>query len=257
MKLFNHGMVMDSKGEVMSKSKGNVTSPMELVEQRGVDVTRLAMYFAAPSEKEVLWNNEYLTGVEKFAVNKFYPLVAGYRGSNPDLKQHFKRDGLNEYEWSLYIKLNQTIKKVSESCDRLQFNTAIAALMELARDYDSSKVSHDKLNDTVILKAIQLAAPMIPHMAEEMWVLAGFKESVFKSSWPSFDPAAVVGDEIEVAVQVNGKLRASVTVPADADQETVEKAAFESQKVRNFTDDKQIVKKIYVKGRILNIVVKG
>lgn len=257
VRLFNHGMVMDSKGEVMSKSKGNVTSPMELVEQRGVDVTRLAMYFAAPSDKEVLWSNEYLTGVEKFSLNKFYPMAAAYRGANPDLKQHFKRDGLSDYEWSLYIKLNQTVKKASESFDRLQFNTAIAALMELARDFDDSRVSDDKLNDTVILKAIQLAAPMVPHMAEEMWSACGFTDSVFKSRWPDYDPEAVVGDEIEIAIQVNGKLRGSVIVPADADQETVEMAAFENPKVLNFTENKQIIKKIYVKGRILNILVKG
>jgi len=247
LNLFNHGMVMDSKGEVMSKSKGNVTSPMELAEQRGVDVTRLAMFFAAPSEKEVLWNNEYLTGVEKFSINKFYPMA----------KQHFKRAGLSDYERNLYIKLNQTVKKVSESCDRLQFNTAVAALMELTRDYDAGKVTNNELNDAVILKAIQMAAPLIPHMAEEMWGAAGFKQSVFKSAWPEYDPAAVVGDEIEVAVQVNGKLRASVNVPADADQETVERAAFDNQKVRNFTDNKEIIKKIYVKGRILNIVVRA
>ena len=109
----------------------------------------------------------------------------------------------------------------------------------------------------VILKAIQMAAPMVPHMAEEMWQITGHESSVFKSEWPQYDPGAVVGDEIEIAVQVNGKLRGSVMVAADADQETVETAAFKSQKVRNFTDNKEIVKKIYVKGRILNIVVRG
>ncbi|UCE23528.1 MAG: leucine--tRNA ligase [Candidatus Zixiibacteriota bacterium] len=256
-RLFNHGMVMDSKGEVMSKSKGNAVSPITLTEERGVDVARLAMFFTAPSEKEVLWSDDSVTGVEKFAISRFYPLIGLYRGSNPDLKQYFKREDLNEYEWGLYIKLNQTIKKVSESFDRLQFNTAVAALMELTRDFVPDRVSNTVLNDSVILKAVQLAAPMIPHMAEEMWQQAGCKGSVLKSGWPGYDPEAVTGDEIEIAVQVNGKLRDSVMVAADADQETVEKVAFESPKVLRFTENKEIVKKIYVKGRILNIVARG
>lgn len=256
-RLFNHGMVMDSKGEVMSKSKGNVTSPMVLVDERGVDVTRLGMFFVAPSDKEVLWSDDTLTGVEKFALNKFYPMIQAYRASSPDLKRYFKREDLNDAEWGLYIKLNQTIKKVSESFEKLQFNTAIAALMELTRDFESDKVSDDKLNDYVILKAIQMAAPMIPHMTEEMWQQAGLEGSVFRSDWPIYDPEAVIGDTIEIAVQVNGKLRDSVMVSADADQAEVEKAAMESVKVQKFIENKQILKQIYVKGRILNIVVKG
>ncbi|UCG61848.1 MAG: leucine--tRNA ligase [Candidatus Zixiibacteriota bacterium] len=256
-RLFNHGMVMDSKGEVMSKSKGNVISPMELVANHGVDVTRLGMFFVAPSDKEVLWSNDTLTGVEKFAINKFYPLVNCLRGSQPDLKQYFNRDKLSADEWKLYIKLNQTVKKASDSVEKLQFNTAISALMELTRDFEPEKVSNEALNDYVILKAIQLAAPMIPHMSEEMWRQAGFEDSVFRSDWPAHDPNAVIGDTIEIAVQVNGKLRDSVSVAADAGQEDVERAAFESPKVVRFTENKDIIKKIYVKGRILNIVVKG
>ncbi|UCD64215.1 MAG: leucine--tRNA ligase [Candidatus Zixiibacteriota bacterium] len=256
-RLFNHGMVMDSKGEVMSKSKGNVVSPVALMEQRGVDVTRLAMFFTAPSEKEVLWSDESISGVEKFAINKFFPLASLFRRSEPDLKCYFKHDHLSDFEWQLYVKLNQTIKRVSDSFERLQFNTAIAALMELVRDYDADRVKNDVFNDYLILKTIQLAAPMVPHMAEEMWEITGQADSIFKSRWPVHDPEAVVGDTIEVAVQVNGKLRDSVTVAADADQKAVEEAAFESQKVLKFTQGKQIVKKIYVRGRILNIVAKG
>ena len=256
-RLFNHGLVMDGQGEVMSKSKGNVVSPIALTDERGVDVTRLAMYFTAPSEREVLWSNDSITGVEKFTLNKLYPLSDSYRNSKPDLKQYFKRDGLSDDEWQLYVKLNQTIKRVNEDFDRLQFNTSIAALMELLRDYQPDKVKSDSLNDYVILKSIQLMAPMAPHLAEELWEKCGFTKSVFKSGWPEFDPDAVVEDTIQIAVQVNGKLRDSVSVPADSDQETVEKAAFESAKLRAHTEGKQIIKKIYVKGRILNIVMKG
>ncbi len=256
-KLFNHGMVMDAKGEVMSKSLGNVVSPIDLMATRGVDVSRLAMYFTAPSEKEVLWSDESITGVEKFVLNKFYPLHAGLRDAKPDLKQYFKRSDLSDAEWTLYIKLNQTIRKVSESIDRLQFNTAIAALMELVRDYDSAAVKNDRFNDYLILKAVQLIAPMTPHLSEEIWSLAGNTDSIFKSHWPEFDPEAVTADTIEIAVQVNGKLRDSVQVPVDADQSQVEQEAGKSARVSSFLEGKTVVKKIYVPGRILNIVVKG
>jgi leucyl-tRNA synthetase len=256
-RLFNHGMVMDAKGEVMSKSKGNVVSPIGLMEARGIDVTRLGMFFTAPSEKEVLWNSDTLTGVEKFVLNKMYPIIRAYRGSRPDLKCHFKQDQLDGYERSIYVKLNQTIKKVSDSIDRLQFNTAISAVMELVRDFEPEKISRDELSDQIVLKSIQLIAPMAPHLAEELWELAGFCDSVFKSGWPTHDPEAIVGDTIEVAVQVNGKLRDSIQIPADSDQAGVEAVAFASPKVQSFTAGKQIIKKVYVPGRLLNIVIKG
>jgi leucyl-tRNA synthetase len=255
-RLFNHGMVMDSTGEVMSKSKGNVVSPISLMETRGVDVTRLGMFFTAPSEKEVLWSNDTLTGVEKFMLNKMYPLIKQYRGSGPDLKHYFNQEALSPDDRALYVRLNQTVKKVSDSIDRLQFNTAISAIMELLRDYDPDKVTDTTLNDQVVLKSIQMIAPLAPHLAEELWQTAGFKESIFKSRWPGFDPAAVVGDSIEIAVQVNGKLRDSVRVAADSSQAQVEEVALASPKVLGFTAGKQIIKKIYVAGRLLNIVVK-
>ncbi len=255
-RLFNHGMVMDSKGEVMSKSKGNVVSPIDLMKNRGVDISRLAMFFTAPSEKEVQWSDDSVSGVEKFIINRLYPLTKEYRGTSPDLKHFFNAKGLSGFENSLYIKLNQTIKRVSEDYPRLQFNTSIAALMELVRDYDSKQITNDVFNDFVILRIIQMIAPLAPHLAEEMWEITGHAESVFKSPWPVFNPEAIVGDTIEIAVQINGKLRDSIKVSADAAQEEVEKVAFESKKVESHIENKTIIKKIYVKGRILNIVVK-
>ncbi len=255
--LFNHGMVMDAQGEIMSKSKGNVTSPIALMDERGVDVARLAMFFTAPSEREVSWSEEAVVGVEKFALNKVFPLVKDFRGSSPDLKQHFNSDNLTADERALYVKLNQTIKRVSEDCERLQFNTAIAALMELVREYRPQKIANDELNDSVILKTIQMIAPMAPHLAEEMWQVVGCEGSVFKSAWPEHDPEAVVFDLIEIAVQINGKLRGTVQVAADASQDEIETAALALPKIQEYTEGKQIFKKIYVKGRLLNVVVKG
>ncbi len=256
-RLFNHGMVLDESGEVMSKSKGNVVSPITLIDRHGVDVSRLAMFFTKPSEKEVAWSNDVIVGPEKFVLNKMYPLIKQYRGSNPDLKRYFKVESLSGYERALYIKLNQSIKRADDDYERLQFNTVIAGVMELIRDFDTAKVTSNELNDQVILKSIQLIAPLAPHLAEELWETAGFKDSVFKSTWPQYDQSAVVGDTIEIAVQVNGKLRDSIHVPADADQATVERVAESSSKVTAFVAGKQVVKKVYVAGRLLNIVVKG
>jgi leucyl-tRNA synthetase len=257
LRLFNHGMVMDAKGEVMSKSKGNAVSPITLMEERGTDIARLAMYFTAPSEKEVLWSNEGITGVEKFVLNKLMPLIESYRRSKPDLKRYFRQGELSDQERAIYVKLNQTVKRVSESMERLQLNTAISALMELVRDFDPSVVKNDTLNDQIVLKTIQMVAPMAPHVAEELWELAGFADSVFKSRWPECDSEAILGDTIGIAIQVNGKLRDTVRVATGADQKAVEIEAFGSAKVVAHVGGKEIVKKIYVPGRLLNIVIKG
>lgn len=257
LRLFNHGMVADAKGEVMSKSKGNVVSPIAVMAERGTDIARLAMYFTAPSEREVLWSNDGITGVEKFVLNRLMPLAGSYRHTNPDLKRYFKADQLTAYEHEIYIKLNQTIRRVDESFERLGFNTAISALMELLRDYDPSKIDNDQLNDQMVLKSVQLVAPLAPHLAEELWEQLGHTESVFKSQWPVFDPDAVQGESIAVAVQINGKLRDTVTVPVDASQAEVETAAFASTKVQAHTAGKEIIKKVYVPGRLLSIVVSG
>lgn len=255
-RMFNHGMVMDAHGEVMSKSKGNVVSPIDVMAQRGVDITRLAMYFTAPSEKEVMWSNQTIAGVERFVVNRLSRIVDELRGIRPNLNQHFNHQDLGDYDRELYVKLNQTIKKVSEDSDRLQFNTVIAALMELLRDYRADSVENDALNDKLVLNAIQMVAPLAPHLAEELWERAGFQDSVFKSAWPEFDSDAIVGQEIEVAVQVNGKLRGTVTVAPDANQQVVEEAAFADPKIQAHIEGKNVIKKIFVKGRILNIVAK-
>jgi leucyl-tRNA synthetase len=250
------GMVADEKGETMSKSKGNAVPPFPYFEKYGIDVTRLAMFFTGPTERGVLWDGSTFLGVQKFLNKALVPLVDQFRKCDHDLKQHFNVGDLSKDERAIYVKLNQTIKRVGEDIDRLQLNTAIAALMELVRDYQPDKIANDQLNDSVVLKTIQLVAPLAPHLAEELWHQAGFEDSVFKSLWPVFDPKAIVGESIEIAVQINGRLRDTVTVAADADQAAVEAAAFESSKIQNHTDGKQIVKKIFVKGRILNIVVK-
>ncbi len=254
--LFNHGMVMDSQGEVMSKSRGNVVSPITLMDERGVDISRLGMFFTAPSEKEVLWSDDVITGVEKFVINRFYPMVESYRDSNPDLKQYFKLNDMPENEKAAYIKLNQTIKKVTEDSERLQFNTMISALMELMRDYSPSDNKNDALNDYIILKSIQLIAPMAPHMAEEMWAACKQHGSIFRSSWPQADESALVFDTITIAVQINGKLRGQIEIKKDASETQVMDVVKKSDRIAGYLGEGRIVKTIYIPGKLLNIVIK-
>ncbi|SYZ73384.1 Leucine--tRNA ligase [Candidatus Zixiibacteriota bacterium] len=254
--LFNHGMVMDEKWEVMSKSKGNVHSPIEPMKQRGIDITRLAMFFTAPSEKPIAWSEDYLVGVEKFITGRFYPLIASYRGTQPDLKCYFKTNSLNDSEKKIYIRLNQTIQKVDDDYRRMQFNTAISALMELVRDIDFGRIENDEFNDYLILKTIQLIAPMAPFLAEEMWHKCDREVSVFRSSWPVFDPAAIHFDTVSIAIQVNGKLRSEVSIGRNASEEEVFKLAADDPRVINHLDGKKVIKKILVPNKLLNIVVK-
>jgi len=226
------------------------------MEKHGVDVSRLAMFFTAPSEKVVLWNDSTITGVEKFLNNKLVPLVVGYGGSKPVLKQYFKDGELSDNEKQVYVKLNQTIKRVTEDIERLQFNTAIAAVMELVRDYERIDISNRKLNDQIIIKTIQLMAPLAPHLSEELWSKLGYGNSVFKSRWPVYDSDAILSETIKIGVQINGKLRDTVEIPVDADQQTAEAVVMASEKILSHLEGKQVVKKIYVKGRIFSIVIK-
>ena len=254
--LFNHGMVADSSGKVMSKSRGNVVSPIELMEKRGVDVTRLAMYFTAPSEREVLWTEAAVTGVEKFLLNKVYQLTGFYDSTADELKHYFKQSELDSAGWNLYLSLNQKIKRATDDFERLQFNTVISAMMELQRDLERSQTTSAQLKNKVVISLTQILAPLAPHLAEELWSQLGHTDSVFKSRWPGYDEGAMQGDLITVAVQINGKLRAEVRIAPDASAEDAMNAAKSHERVQAHIQGMRIVKEIYIPGRILNIVVK-
>jgi len=250
--LFNHGMVLDSKGDVMSKSKGNVISPIELMSQKGVDVSRIAVYFAAPSEKEILWTGEGITGSSRF-LNRIYNLAQ--KAKPEDLNYKFKYKDLTDNEKATYRKLHQTIKKVDEDIETLQFNTAIASMMEFLNRF-SSISSDSKIYAHCLKNLVQLLAPFAPHLAEELWERLGFKQSVFLSKWPSYDKEAVVEELVTIVVQVNGKLRTSFEVAFNTEKEKIERIALESDKVKNFTKDKRLVKTVFIQNRLINLVVR-
>jgi leucyl-tRNA synthetase len=256
-KLFNLGMVMDAQGRIMSKSVGNVTSPIELIESRGVDTCRLAMFFAAPADKEIPWTSDGLTGVERFLAKLFRLVeqVAATAGK-ADLLRKYAIGDLDSAKNEIYILLNQTIKKVSDDLKRMQFNTCISAIMEFCGKFEPRQVADQDFSRYVISKLVQLIAPMAPHFAEEAWEMLGSKTSVFKSAWPQYDRDAILFDKVVVAVQVNGKVRAELEIGRGTDEAVVKDLALADEKVTKYIEGNQIVKLIYIKDKLLSIVVK-
>ncbi|MDD4050309.1 MAG: leucine--tRNA ligase [candidate division Zixibacteria bacterium] len=256
LNLFNHGMVNDEQGLKMSKTRGNVTSPIGLIENYGGDISRLAMFFKAPPNVPINWTDEPVINMSKFVAHRFFPLIRLVRIDTPtDLKCYFKQADLTLDEFRTYVRLNQTIKQITQDAEQLQFNTIIAALMKFINDFKPEMLD-ERLVNYCVLKLVQLISPMAPCLAEEMWEIGGGTYSIFKSDWPKYDPDAIVADTITIAVQVNGKLRGQVEVAADADEATIISEAKLVERVVPHIAGKTIVKEIYVKGRLVSLVVK-
>lgn len=253
LELFNHGMVLDKEGKVMSKSVGNVVSPIDIIEKHGVDVSRIAMYFAAPSEREILWNDEGIVGSSRF-LNRIYRFAE--RASSKNINDKIRLEDLTGSELRAYRKLNQTIKKVEEDIGTLQLNTAIAGMMELLNVMDELNPTESKVFSLCVEKIAQILAPFAPHLSEEIWSKLRHKESIFKSKWPVFDKDAIKEEEVTIVVQVNGKLRATINFPVNTSEEEVKKLVLTNEKVKNFTDNKKIVKTIFVPNKLINVVVR-
>ncbi len=253
-RLFNHGMVLDEKGEIMSKSKGNVVSPIHLMKQHGVDTTRLAMFFSAPSDKEIAWSDSFIVGVKRF-IQKFYQLYTEQTKNALTVKiGNINFDSLSAEEQKFYIAVQKMIKKVKEDIERFQYNTAISSLMEfvsLAHDFKGSR----EVLAFGLEKAVQLMSPFAPHIAEELWSSMGRKESIFKSKWPVADEAILNRDTVTVVVQINGKLREKLIMPSETSEQEMEKTALENDIIKSYLKEKTIKKIITVKGKLINIVV--
>jgi leucyl-tRNA synthetase len=254
LELFNHGMVLDKEGKVMSKSVGNVVSPIDIIEKHGTDVSRIAMYFAAPSEREILWNDEGIVGSSRF-LNRIYRFAELVYPKS--LSKSIKLNDLSGSDLKAYRKLNQAIKKVEEDIGTLQLNTAIAGMMELLNVMDELNPTESKVFSICVEKIAQILAPFAPHLSEEIWSKLGQKESIFKSQWPVFDKDAIKEEEVTIVVQVNGKLRGTINLPIDTGEEEVKKLALASEKIKNFTDNKKIVKTIFVPNKLINVVVEN
>ena len=252
--LLCQGMVLKDGGK-MSKSVGNVVSPEEIVSQYGADTARLFILFAAPPEKDLEWSERGVEGSYRF-LKRVWSIVGTYH----QLALH--DNTLSKDELALRRKLHQTIAKVTEDLDgKFAFNTAISAIMELVNDMYKFAEAHKEINANlkteVLRNLLILLAPFVPHIIEELWqTLHASEKSVHEASWPVVDSSALVVDTVEIAVQVNGKLRATMEVSVSLQNNELEEKAKQLPGVQKFIEGKTIVKCIVIPKRIVNIVVR-
>jgi len=241
----------------MSKSKNNGIDPQEMVEKYGADTVRLFMMFASPAEMTLEWQESGVEGAKRF-LGRIWNLVYEY-SQNP-AKTALDVTALSADQKSLRRDVHKTIAKVSDDIGRRQtFNTAIAAVMELMNKLTRAPLESEQ-DRAVMAEAlsavVRMLYPITPHICFELWKALGNESTIDHAEWVKADEAAMVEDEKLIVVQVNGKVRGKVTVAADADEETVKTVAFADENVKKFTDNTQIVKVIYVPGKLLNVVVK-
>ena len=265
--LLCQGMVLDENGEVMSKSKGNVVSPEEMIAVYGADAVRAAVLFMGPPDKEKLWNEDGLAGMYKF-LNRLWRQVYDLVGEAGEdtLYQAAGKKSAKELAEELNRERHRLVGKVVEDIERNNFNTAIAAIMELSNavgNYLRAASAEERAQDAELAAfdreladvLVELMAPFTPHWAEELWhTPLGHDTSVHEQPWPEFDLALAAADEVELAVQINGKVKTRITVAADAAEEAIRETALEA--VSKATEGKNVVKVIVIPDRLVNIVVK-
>jgi len=242
------------RNEKMSKSKKNVVDPDHLIERYGADTARLFSLFAAPPEKDLEWNEQGVEGCYRF-LNRVWRAVYDNFDLIKDVTPATTADGKGR---DLRRVVHRTIKKVTEDIDgRFHFNTAIAAVMELVNAIYAfdEKEKHPEVLREALETVVVLLTPFVPHLSEEIWSLFGHEDRLSKGSWPAWDEAALVEDSKLIVVQVNGKVRGKVTVPADIEDDDLRQAALEDENVAKFVADKTVRKVIVIPGRLVNVVV--
>lgn len=243
----------------MSKSKNNGIDPQTLIDLYGADTLRLYIMFAAPPEQTLEWSDSAVEGASRY-LNRVWRLVQGFVAQG-NVAAASSSDGLSKPQKAVRLKVYETLQKVTDDMGRrLHFNTAIAATMELLNDLtrfaDDSTEGRAVMQEALELLTLMIS-PMAPHIAQSLWEALGHDSLVVQAAWPKMDASALVKDEIEIMVQVNGKLRGKIEVAADADKETILAAAKANEQVAKFVKGFEILKEIVVPGRLVNIVVKG
>jgi leucyl-tRNA synthetase len=250
-RLRNQGIILGEDNEKMSKSRGNTVNPDPLVKEFGADVVRAYLMFIGPWDQGGPWNYNGIEGISRF-LNRVWSLVVEAPPA-PDTS----RDGTTDRE--LARAVNHAIKEVTDDLEGFRFNTAIAELMTLLNVMVKAKAS-GVVSQTQWAASVEayllLMAPLTPHVAEELWERSGHSGSVHLQPWPNFDPAALVEDTVQLAVQVNGKVRGQVRVAADADQATILAAARADENVARHMAGQTVVREIVVPGRLVSFVVK-
>ena len=238
LKRTSHGMILGENNEKMSKSRGNVVNPDEIVDNYGADTLRMYEMFIGDFEKAAPWSSQSIKGCKRF-LERVWGL------------QDILEDG-DAYSSELEVAYHKTIKKVSEDIDNLKPNTAIAAMMSLLNDiYAKGAINKAELRDLLIM-----LNPFAPHITEEIWEAQNFGGMLNETSWVTFDEAKCVDKSVEIVVQINGKVREKITIGVDDSQDVVLEKARELEKIKSACEGKTVVKEIYIKGRLVNIVVK-
>ena len=231
----SHGMILGSNGEKMSKSKGNVINPDEIVDEFGADAFRVYEMFMGPFDQTAPWSMESIRGCMKF-LDRVWNM------------QDFLVDG-DEYSEKFEKMMHKAIKKVSSDIEEMKFNTSVATFMTMVNEFYKEK----QINKAEFATFLQLLNPFAPHMTEELYQKIGGKEELAYKAWPTYDEAKTIEDEIEIPVQIKGKVRATITIKKDEDEEVVKQKAKEA--VAGQIEGKRIIKEIYVKNKIYNIVI--
>jgi leucyl-tRNA synthetase len=252
-------------GAKMSKSLGNVVSPDDMVAHYGADATRMYTLFAAPPDRDLDWQDLGVEGISRF-LSRVYRFVM--RNARPRDAAWNSRDGgspLSPAARQMQRKLHQTIRRVTEDFGgRWHFNTSIAAIMELANElyaYEDSVQCGEQPAPLSLMADVQrdlvlMLAPFAPYLAHELWEMLGGTSDLLRAPWPKFDPELAKEEEIEIAIQVNGKVRSRITVRADASNEQVQELALADEKVKAAIAGKEIVKVLVVQGRLVNVAVR-
>ncbi|CAN7253860.1 leucine--tRNA ligase [Rossellomorea sp. LjRoot5] len=241
-KLFNQGMILGENNEKMSKSKGNVVNPDEVVESHGADTLRLYEMFMGPLEASIAWSTNGLDGARRF-LDRVWRLLVEEDGTISSKVKDAPNSDLDK-------TYNQTVKKVTEDYDGLRFNTGISQLMVFINDAYKA----DTLPKEYVEGFIKLLSPIAPHMTEELWSKLGHEGTISYEAWPTFDESKLVDNEVEIVLQVNGKVKAKVMIPRDMTKDELEKTAMENDEIKTQIDGKTIRKVIAVPGKLVNIV---
>ena len=230
-------MILGENGEKMSKSRGNVVNPDDIIRDYGADTMRLYEMFIGDFEQAAPWNPQSIKGCKRF-LERFYNLldIVEGEGFTPELEKH----------------IHKLIKKVTSDIDSMKFNTAIASMMAtLNTIYDNGRITRDEL--TVMAK---LLSPFAPHLAEEIYSALGYNTLISLEKWPEYDESKTIDDTIETPVQINGKVRSVVSISANATKDEIISIAKADEKIKSAIEGKSIIKEIVVPGKIINIVVK-
>ncbi len=253
-RLLTQGMVLKD-GAKMSKSKGNTVDPQELIDQYGADTVRMFTMFAAPPEQSLEWNDDAVAGVHRF-LKRLWKLAATHP-ANFDPATDWTTANLSEADKAQRTATHKALKKILADYERYQFNTVVAASMELVNALE--KYAKNKANPVVMAEAldilVRVLSPIAPHITHAIWETISHTDSLLDAAWPVLDESALETDSIELVVQVNGKLRARIQAPADADKSTIKAIALADENVQRHMDGKEICKLIVVPGRLVNIVV--